>query len=282
MRKREIFSLIAVFVNIVLFLMKIYAYWSSKSLAILSDSFNSLADIFSSIIIFVALRISIKKADYDHPFGHRRAEPIAGLIMAIFASILGFEVIKDAVLSFFKPQKIEITLIVIIILLISIFLKLVIALVFYFVSKKVKSPALKASSIDYRNDVLISVFVLISSGLTLKGIGFSDSIIALIIGLFIIYSGLKIGLENIGYLMGKSPDEETLNRLKEIALSIEGVKSLNDVKAHYLGTYIQLEIHIEVDKNLPTYVSHDIAKRVQHELLKDSEVDFAFIHVDPI
>ena len=282
MKKREILTLIAIFVNIILFSIKLYAFSLSGSLAILSDGFNSLTDIVSSIIIFLAVRVSVKQADIDHPFGHRRAEPIAGLFMAVIASILGFEVVKDSIISFFQPKSIRITYDVFIILIVSVVLKAVISGIFYYVSKRVKSPALKASSIDYRNDVLISISVLIGSYLVDAGYTVMDSIIALAVGMFIIYSGFIIGLENIGYLMGKSPDTETIDRLKKIALSIDGVKDLNDVRAHYLGMYIQLEIHIEVDKNLPTSVSHDIGKKVQQELLKDEEVDFAFIHVDPV
>ncbi len=282
MKKREILTLIAIFVNIILFSIKLYAFSLSGSLAILSDGFNSLTDIVSSIIIFLAVRVSVKQADIDHPFGHRRAEPIAGLFMAVIASILGFEVVKDSIISFFQPKSIRITYDVFIILIVSVVLKAVISGLFYYVSKRAKSPALKASSIDYRNDVLISISVLIGSYLVDAGYTVMDSIIALAVGMFIIYSGFIIGLENIGYLMGKSPDAETIDRLKKIALSIDGVKDLNDVRAHYLGMYIQLEIHIEVDKNLPTSVSHDIGKKVQQELLKDEEVDFAFIHVDPV
>jgi divalent metal cation (Fe/Co/Zn/Cd) transporter len=109
-----------------------------------------------------------------------------------------------------------------------------------------------------------------------------DTIVAMFIGAFIVYSGFMIGMENLNFLMGKVPDEDIIDHLKEIALSIEGVKQLNDVRAHYLGNFIQIEIHIEVDRRLSTRKSHDIAKGVQDLIEGEEIVDYAFVHVDPV
>ena len=282
MEKKEKLSLLAITVNVLLFALKMFAYISSGSIAILSDSFNSLLDILSSVAIFFAVKISSKKADYDHPFGHRSAEPIAGFIMAIFAAILGFEVIKDATLSLFTTRDVEITVITFIIMSTAIALKAVIFVLFYNYARKVNSPAIKASSMDYRNDIIVSSMVIIGNMIVYLGFKIIDSFIAMIIGGFIIYSGVKIGIENMGFLMGKKPSEKIIERLKNIALSIEGVKALNDVKARYLGSYIQIEMHIEVDKRISTEKSHSIAKEVQRKLLEDEMVDFCFVHVDPV
>ena len=282
MEKKEKLTLLAVAFNVLLFGLKISAYMYSNSLAILSDSFNSLMDILSSIGIFLAVKVSSKKADYDHPFGHRSAEPIAGLVMAIFAALLGFEVMKDATISIFVSKNIEITPITLIMMLIAMVLKAVIFLLFYRYAKRINSPAIKASSIDYRNDIIVTFMVIIGNIIVYLGFKLVDSFIALAIGGFIIYSGVKIGIENMGFLMGKKPPEEIIEKLKNIALSVNGVKALNDVRAHYFGSYIQLEIHIEVDKRISTEKSHNIAKEVQRKLLEDELVDFCFVHVDPV
>ena len=282
MKKKEKLTLLAVAINVLLFGLKISAYIFSGSLAILSDSFNSLMDILSSIAIFFAVKVSSKKADSDHPFGHRSAEPIAGLIMAIFAAVLGFEVIKDAVISILIIRKIEITTVTLMIMTMAIILKLVIFLLFNSYAKKINSPAIKASAIDYRNDIIVTFMVILGNIIVYSGFNIVDGIIAILVGGFIIYSGIRIGIENMGFLMGKRPPDEIIDKLKDIALSVEGVKALNDVRAHYLGSYIQIEIHIEVDKNISTERSHDIAKKVQRKLLENDLVDFCFVHVDPV
>ena len=113
------------------------------------------------------------------------------------------------------------------------------------------------------------------------GIPVADSVVALCIGFFIIYSGFRIGLENIDFLMGKRPSDEIVARLADRALAVRGVRNLNEVKAHFLGNFIQIEVHIEVDRELSTESSHRIATEVQARLLEDEIVDNAFVHVDP-
>ena len=97
MQRSERISVFCYFLNLFLFLIKIAAGFFANSLAVISDAFNSFSDVLSSIIIYFAVKAANKKPDHDHPFGHSRAEPIAGLVIAIFSGILGFEIIKTAV-----------------------------------------------------------------------------------------------------------------------------------------------------------------------------------------
>lgn len=282
MKKSVKVTIQGIIFNTILFCIKLMGAVLSNSLALLSDSFNSLTDIMSSIAIFFAVRISAKMADSDHPFGHRRAEPIAGLMVAILAAILGFEVIKNAFQGFFETKILEINILIFCIVLGSMALKLYMYILFRREGMRTKSPALLASSVDYRNDILVSFSVLIGNIFGYTGYHFVDNIVAFFIGAFIVYSGYKIGVENIDFLMGKRPGDEIIDRIKDGARTVDGVIDVNDVKAHYLGNFIQVEIHIEVDKKLRTQKSHKIAKDVQHLLEGDEYIDYAFVHVDPV
>jgi len=281
--KRNIrITLIGVGINIILFIMKLAGGLASNSLALMSDSFNSFTDILASVAIFFAVRLGAKSADIDHPFGHQRAEPIAALLTAILAAILGFEVVKNAVQGLYVEKTFRITPVIFIVITITIVLKLYVYIIFLINGRRSRSPALLASSVDYRNDVFISVSVLVGNILIYIGYPVADSIVALCIGIFIIYSGLRIGTANVDYLMGKKPSDDIMEKLKAKALSISGVKALNEVKAHYIGTIIQVEIHIEVEGSLSTLQSHAIAKEVQNRLEQDETVDYAFVHIDPV
>ncbi|HEB32575.1 MAG TPA: cation transporter [Spirochaetes bacterium] len=282
MKKNIKIVILGIVVNTILFAIKLFGGIFSGSLALLSDSFNSLMDILASFAIFFAVRTSTKKADKDHPFGHNRAEPIAGLIVAIFAAILGFEVIKNAFQGFFEPRDLKINMLIFVIVIFSIVSKVFMYIVFRREGNKSNSPALLASSVDYRNDILVSISVLMGNFFGYIGYPIFDNIVAFCIGLFIVYSGFKIGLQNVDFLMGKVPGKDIMSRLKEMALSIDGVKNLNDVRAHFLGTFIQVEVHIEVDKKLKTTKSHEIAEAVQNLLQEEEIVDYAFVHVDPV
>ena len=282
MKRHSKITVLGIVLNTFLFFIKLLGGIFSGSLALLSDSFNSLTDILTSTAIFFAIRIGAKQADSDHPFGHRRAEPIAGLIVAIFAAILGFEIMSGAFRSLFEPRGLDIDLVIFLIVVVSIVVKVYMYVLFRRAGNRSRSPALIASSIDYRNDILVSFSVLIGTLFGFIGYPIGDSIVALFIGAFIVYSGFKIGIGNLDFLMGKVPDSEIIDHLKEKALSIKGVRQLNDVRAHYLGNFIQIEIHIEVDKHLSTEKSHDIATEVHDLLEKEEIVDYAFVHVDPV
>ncbi len=282
MKRSVRITIIGVVFNTILFSMKLTGWLLSNSLALVSDAINSLLDIFASVAIFFAVRIALRKADADHPFGHHRAEPIAGLIVAILAAILGFEIIKNAFEGFFMEKDLRINLLIFVIVIATIAVKLYLYILFRLEGQKVKSPALLASSMDHRNDILVSFSVLFSNLAAYTGYSVFDSIIALCIGGFIVYSGFRIGMENIDFLMGKVPPAEVMEKLKQSALGVDGVKNIHDVRAHYIGDIIQAEIHIEVDKSLRTEESHRIAESVKYQLESTEVVDYAFVHVEPV
>ncbi|MFH2027737.1 MAG: cation diffusion facilitator family transporter [Nanoarchaeota archaeon] len=281
MEKSKKITIWGIILNSILFIAKLTVGLISNSLAVLSDAFNSLTDIVSSIGIFIAVKISNKKADSDHPFGHHRAEPLAGIIVAILAGILGFEIIRTAIENLIDHKAIIIGNSAIIVLLFTIIVKLFMSYHFIRQGKELRSPAIKACGIDSRNDVFVSSIALLGVVATKFGFVIFDDIAAFIIGLFIIYSGYKIGVENIDYLMGKSPPEEYIRKIIAIVKRIKGVKGLNSIKAHYVGSLIHIEIHIEVNKKLSTQGSHEIGENVRKKVEKLIDVDKAFIHIDP-
>ncbi|MFH1642196.1 MAG: cation diffusion facilitator family transporter [Nanoarchaeota archaeon] len=281
MQKTEKITIVGLILNSLLFISKLVVGLISGSLALLSDAFNSLTDVISSIAIFIAVKVSCKKADKTHPFGHRRAEPLAGVIVAIFAGILGFEIFRKGVLSLFEQKGHTIGNSAIVVLIATIIVKILMSYYFIKYGRKMNSPAIKASGIDSRNDVLVSLVALIGVICSMKGmIGF-DSIAAIIISFFILFSGYKIGSENINYLMGTPPSKECMNKIKNVVRKVNDVKGINDMRAHYVGSLIHIEIHIEVPKKMTTLKSHKIGKIVEQRVEELDFVEKAFIHIDP-
>jgi cation diffusion facilitator family transporter len=275
-------TLAGIILNIILFAAKLIVGMLSGSLAIISDAFNSLTDILSSAGIFVAVRVSNKRADEDHPFGHHRAEPIAALIVAIFAGILGFEILRSAIAGFYTERTFSFGIAAVAVLLFTMAVKLFMYIYFTKIGTSLNRPAIKASGIDSRNDIFVSGIALIGVFGYSFGLPQLDSIAAILISFFIFYSGYRIGVENMDYLMGKCPPKEFVDSVKVTVRKVKGVKGINTVKAHYVGNYIHFEIHIEVDRDSTTNISHAIGKRVQRAVEKFREVDKAFIHVDPV
>ena len=283
MQKKNVqITILGIFLNFFLFLIKIAAGLMSGSLALITDAINSFTDCLSSTMIFWAVRISNKSADKGHPFGHHRVQPLAAFMVAIFTAIFGFEIIKSAVGNLTNPQVPVVTFFAISVPIITIIIKGYMAAYFTRVGKKLNSPAIVASGVDSRNDIIASSVVL----LALVGIKFNlvylDSAVALILALFIFYSGYKLAQENINYLVGRAAPKDEIKQMKNIARGIKGVKGLNDVRAHFVGNFVHIEIHIEVNKKLSTLKSHDIGKQVQKAIESLDYVDKCFVHIDPV
>jgi len=274
-------TLIGIAANALLFTIKLFGGLITGSLALMSDALNSFSDTAYSVAVFIAVRVSHQKADKDHPFGHHRAEPVAGLLIAILAGIIGFEIIKEGAMGLMLDAHHIFSLLGVGILLASMSIKAFMWLYFRNVARRIRSPAIHASAIDSRNDILISLVALFGFSAPILGFAHMDSYAGMLIGLFIIWSGYRIGVENIDYLMGKAPRKEILDEIYKRASKVQGVRGVHDVRAHYVGNYLHVQVHIEVDKDLHTDVAHAIGKGVQKSVEGMPSVDNAFIHIDP-
>jgi len=268
--------------NILLFGGKIVIGLWFHSIAIISDSLNSFTDIIASLIVYISIRASYQEADAQHPFGHKRAQPIAGLTVAIFTGIVGFQVITQSASRLLTGDRMQTGLLPILLVLGVMVSKLFMYLYVRGVARRAGSPALMASATDHRNDVLVSGAVLV--GVVFSNLGFPifDPIAAILIGLWIIKAGFSIGRDNIKFLMGEAPPAALLDGVMETARSIRGVERVHDVLAHYVGTTIQIEVHINVDRDLNLEQAHAIGKQVQAAIEGRDGVSRAFIHIDPL
>ncbi|MEE9614558.1 MAG: cation diffusion facilitator family transporter [Thermodesulfobacteriota bacterium] len=277
-------TLVNIVGNTLLFVLKIWVALLSGSIALLSDAFNSLTDMASSVAVFICVRISAEEADEGHPFGHKRAEPIAGIIIAVLAGILGFEVIKASAerVLYGGGGETVVGWLAFAVLLLTMVVKTGMAWYFRVVGRAVRSPAIQASSVDSFCDVMVSGAALVGIAGVKLGYPILDPLAGFLISLWIIYTGYTIGMENVDYLMGKAPPKKLTDEIKAAALSVEGVKDINTVRAHYVGNFIHVEIHIEVAKYLSTFDSHTIGKEVERAVERIEAIEKSFIHIDPV
>ena len=145
-----------------------------------------------------------------------------------------------------------------------------------------KSPGLKASAVDSMNDVLSSSLSLIGVAGIEFGLPSLDGIVGIFIAFVIMKSGFEIAKENINYLMGRAADEKIILEIANKALNVNGVKGMNDLRSYYVGNKFHIEIHIEVDKNETTEISHDIGELVRTEIMKLPDISKVFVHIDPV
>jgi cation diffusion facilitator family transporter len=274
---------VAIAGNSLLFLVKGAAGLASGSIALISDALNSLVDVATSIGISYSVEVGRRGPDEDHPFGHQRAEPLAALGVAIFTGILGFSVGRAAVERLIAgATQIRMPFWALGALLVSMVGNLLLAKYLRRRGEALDSPAILANAVECENDIGTSFAALVGVAGSALGWAPIDPLAGIVVGAWIVFGGYRFGRQNIDYLMGKSPTPELLDHVRRSAVGVRGVKGVHDVRGHYVGHRIHVEVHIEVDQELRTRQSHDVGGMVRSAIEGHSAIDRAFVHVDPV
>lgn len=271
-----------IFLNILLFVLKLIFGILASSVAMTGDAFNNLSDAASSFAGLLGFKLSSKKPDEEHPFGHGRIEYITGLIISFFILAMGVELIKSSIESIREGTDQKATPVTIIVLGISILIKFYMFIYNNSVGKKIDSVTLIATAKDSLSD-LISTFVVIASLITSQYTSLPvDGIAGIIVGLFIIKTGIESAKETISPLLGQVPSQETIRGIEEELLKHKPITGMHDLIIHDYGPgRMMISLHAEVpgDGNI-----FDL-----HEVIDETEVAIAqkynchvVIHMDPI
>jgi len=276
--KASQFSLIS---NIFLFVIKLTAGILSNSIAVISDAINSLSDVLTNIAVYFSVKISYKSADLDHQYGHHAAQPIAAMILAIFAGVAGITVIRESIARIIEPTIQDVLIFPVIVLSITIVLKSVMSYYFRIISKKYDSPAVRALSIDSLNDVLSSLIALIAIVVSTYNLKYLDGVAGILIAFFIFRAGYHVAKENIDYLMGKAASQELIDEISNRAQKVNGVLGLSGLRSHQFGNKYHVEVKIKVNQNHSTKDSYKIAQEVKELITQLPEVADVFVHIEP-
>ena len=276
-------STVSIILNIILSLLKLVAGIFGKSMAMLSDAVHSLSDVFGSIIVIIGVKISKKKEDSDHQYGHDRMECLAslalGAILFLTGALLIYEGIKKIVsgTSISTPGQIA---------LIAAIVSIVVKEGMYWYTKinanRINSDALKAEAWHHRSDALSSIGSLIGVAGAMLGLKILDPVMGCVIGVVIIKVSYDIAKGSVDKMVDKACDDDTVDALKKEVEKVSGVKELDIIKTRMFGTKIYVEIEISVDGNMILKDAHDIAEQVHDNIEKDFEnVKHCTVHVNP-
>lgn len=276
--RASIINIVANF--IILIIISFFGIFFS-SLSMISKAIESFADILTAFVIHFTIKINNKKADEDHQFGHTRAENIAGYTIGVTMVLLSLTIMYESLVSLLLQKQ---TFVYSEVLLYVTIFALVIKIFLYFymsyVLRSLKSPALQANKEDHLNDIYMFIGILFAYIGSLYGFYFLDLIVGLVIGLLILHSGISLCRENIDFLMGKVAEDSTIKIIKEKAYQIKEVNNINEIKTQYLGTMIQVEIHIALDKDMKLQKAHTISHKVQDAIESIEDVEHCFVHLE--
>lgn len=275
-------SLYGIFLNLLLFAGKYFAGLISGSVAITADAFNNLSDAGSSIITLLGFAIAGKKPDPDHPFGHGRAEYLAGLVLSAVIILMGFELVKSSFEKILHPEPISSGLLPAIILVCSILVKFYMCLYNRSVGKKINSAAMQATATDSLSDSVATTVVLLSMGVSYFFHVNIDGYAGLLVAVFILYAGFNAAKDTVSPLLGQAPDPEFVQQVADIVTAHPEVVGIHDLVVHDYGPgRVMVSLHAEVRGDGNIFDLHDAIDTAETEL-KEQLGCIATIHMDPI
>lgn len=273
---------VGIFLNLLLFAGKLVIALASGSVAIIADALNNLGDAGSSILALLGFKLSGKKPDPEHPFGHGRFEYISGFVISIAIIVMGVELAISSVKSFFNPEPVQYSVAAVIILCASILVKLYMYIYNKKLSRMFGSAAMNATAVDSLSDTISTFSVLISLVVGKLAEVQLDSYAGMLIALFIIYSGIKTTKETLQPLLGAPPSEETVNEIEKIVKQHPPIVGMHDLVIHDYGPgRMMISLHAEIPSDIDVFKAHCIIDDLENELGEKLNCE-AVIHFDPI
>ncbi len=273
---------VGIICNIILFAAKITVGTIAASVSITADAVNNLSDASSSIISLVGFKLAERPADEDHPYGHGRYEYLSALTVAVIILVIGVELFKSGVEKILSPEKADLSVATVVVLILSILMKLWMMLFNRKLGKRINSGSLIATAADCRNDVVTTGAVLLASIISHYS-GFElDGMVGVAVAVFILISGLGLIKETINPMLGTAPDEEFVEKVREKILSYEGVIGMHDLIIHDYGPCRRFaSVHVEMAAEEDVLLSHDVIDNIELDF-KNNEGLHLVIHFDPI
>ena len=275
-------GVVGIALNLLLFAGKALAGVISGSVAITADAFNNLSDAGSSVVTLLGFQLAAQKPDSDHPFGHGRIEYISGLVVAMVILLMGVELGRDSVDKILRPAPVTFDSLVAAILVVSMGVKVYMALYNRSVGKHIRSAAMVATATDSLSDCLATAVVLAS---TLAGHFWNLSIdgwCGLVVTCFILWAGFNAARETISPLLGQPPEPEFVERIEKLVMSHPEVIAIHDLIVHNYGPgRCFVSLHAEVPADGDILALHDVVDMAEKEL-NSSLGCLTTIHMDPV
>ena len=275
-------STAAVVTATLLILGKLIAWLMTDSSSLLASLPASFMDVSASIINLLAIRYALAPADEEHRFGHGKAESLAGLIQSAFISGSALLLMMHGISSMLNQVPVVRLEAGIWVSAGSILLTLLLVSFQSLVIRKTNSVAIKADMLHYRSDLLLNAGVLVALVMAGQGWHWADGLFAILIGLFLVWGAAHIGYESVQALLDRQLPEEEQARIMALCCAVEGVHGVHDLRTRQSGPTRFVQLHLELDDQLPLVQAHQIADEAELAVRQSFERMEVIIHMDPI
>ncbi len=278
-------SVVSIIGNAVLSAFKVLAGVIAHSGAMISDGVHSASDVFSSIIVIIGVKLSAKKSDKEHPYGHERMECVAAIILAVVLLVTGLFIGDSALGKLISGNydSLEIPgILALVAAVVSIIVKEGMFWYTRYYAKLLDSGAVMADAWHHRSDALSSVGALIGIAGARMGMPVLDPVATFVICLFILKAAYDIFKDAVDKMVDHSCDDKTESQIRECVLAQEGIRGIDMMHTRIFGNKIYVDIEILVDGSKTLYEGHAIAEKVHSEIEgKFPKVKHIMVHVNP-
>ncbi|NKE35194.1 cation transporter [Natronococcus sp. JC468] len=251
------------------------------SVALVADAAHSVADLVASLVVLVWGRSTFDEPDDTHPHGHERIEPLTALFVGAVIAVLGLNLLYESVRGILYGVDVSFSLLLLGALGFAIVDMYLVYRYTEAVNEGLESTALEALAADCLNDIYTSLAAVVGVFGVLLGQPLLDPIAGGLVSLLVIYQGVDIGRENVGYLVGASPGPTKRAAITEILRDHPAVEGIHDLTVFYDGPVLEVEVHVEVDGDMPFRRAHDIESELVASLRGLEDVGDAHVHLDP-
>lgn len=265
----------------ILLLIKVFAWWYTGSVSILAALVDSLMDIAASLTNLLVVRYSLQPADEEHTFGHGKAESLAALAQSMFISGSALFLLLTSIQNLASPSPLHEPGVGIAVTVIALFSTLILVTFQRWVVKRTRSQAVRADMLHYQSDVMMNGAILIALALSWYGWHRADALFAFAIGIYILYSALRMGHEAVQSLLDRALPDDERQEIIDIVTSWPGVKGAHDFRTRQSGPTRFIQLHLEMEDTLPLIQAHQLTEQVEQALLKRFPGSDVIIHQDP-
>ncbi|WP_300380163.1 cation diffusion facilitator family transporter [Clostridium sp.] len=280
-KKVKFILLILLVANIVVAVSKISVGLIINSSSVMADGFHSISDSASNVIGIIGIALASKPKDKEHPYGHKKFETIASMFIGTMLLFISFNVIKSSINKLFNPSTLEVSIESLIIILITLFINIFVAVYENKQGHELSSQILIADSLHTKSDIFVSIGVLIALISVKLGLPpIIDTIASFVVALFILHASYEIFKDNISSLIDKVIVDKDI--VVNILQEFTDIKDVHNIRSRGYKDHIFLDMHIKVDSNLSVEEAHSLVHKVEEVLSnKLGEKIDVIIHVEP-
>ncbi len=275
-------GVLGIFSNLLVFSLKLVVGLAANSIAVISDAFNNLTDVGSSVIAVFSARISNRPPDRQHPHGHGRFEYVASLVVAFLIFTVGIELLRRSYDRLINPEPVEYSVPLIAILGFSVLVKLWMYSYNRYIAAKIHSSINRANAFDSLSDSL-ATGVILASVLVSRGMDVPvDGFLGLLISILIMYSGFDVARDTVNLLVGQSPEPSLIQQIDRMVRSAGLVVDVHDLEVHDYGPgRVSASVHAVVPDTAGIVETHTVIEEMEKKIEAETGVRMT-IHMDPI